>query len=47
MKESQAPQEPPAQRVGESIFEAESGKFLIYFHSFLDLSVRMNTSETL
>ena len=47
VKESQAPQEPPAQRVGESIFEAESGKFLIYFHSFLDLSVRMNTSETL
>ena len=25
VKESQAPQEPPAQRVGESIFEAESG----------------------
>ena len=47
VKESQAPQEPPAQRVGESIIEAESGKFLIYFHSFLDLSVRMNTSETL
>ena len=47
VKESQAQQEPPAQRVGERIFEAKLGKFLIYFHSFLDLSVRMNTSETL
>ena len=27
VKESQAPQEPPAQRVGESLNEAESGKF--------------------
>ena len=27
VKEGQAPQEPPAQRVGESIIEAESGKF--------------------
>ena len=27
VKESQAPQEPPAQRVGDSIHEAESGKF--------------------
>ena len=27
VKENQAPQEPPAQRVGESLNEAESGKF--------------------
>ena len=35
VKESQAPQEPPAQRVGESIIEAESGKFsnLLSFNS--------------
>ena len=33
VKEGQAPQEPPAQRVGESLNEAESGMFLTYLHS--------------
>ena len=33
VKEGQAPQEPPAQRVGESYNEAESGMFLTYLHS--------------
>ena len=33
VKEGQAPQEPPAQRVGESLIEAESGMFLTYLHS--------------
>ena len=48
VKEGQAPQEPPAQRVGESLFEAESGMFLnLPSFKFLELSVRMNTSETL
>ena len=48
VKEGQAPQEPPAQRVGESLNEAESGMFLnLPSFNFLELSVRMNTSETL
>ena len=33
VKEGQAPQEPPAQRVGESLVEAESGMLLTYLHS--------------
>ena len=33
VKEGQAPQEPHAQRVGESLLEAESGMFLTYLHS--------------
>ena len=33
VKEGLAPQEPPAQRVGESMIEAESGMFLTYLHS--------------
>ena len=51
VKGGQAPQEPPAQSVGESKIEAESGMFLTYLHlpsfNFLELSVRMNTGETL
>ena len=46
VKEGQATQEPLAQREGESLTEAGSGKFS-YLHSFISrLSVRMNTSET-
>ena len=46
VKEGQATQEPPAQREGESLTEAGSGKFS-YLPSFISrLSVRMNTSET-
>ena len=33
VKEGQAPQEPPAQRVGEILVEAESCMFLTYLHS--------------
>ena len=50
VKEGQAPQEPPAQQsVGESLrIEAESGMFLnLPSFNFLELSVRMNTGETL
>ena len=49
VEEGQATQEPPAQSVGESLtVEAGSGTFLNLpsFH-FLELSVRMNTGETL
>ena len=46
VKEGQATQEPPAQREGESLTEAGSGKFS-YLPSFISrLSARMNTSET-
>ena len=49
VEEGQATQEPPAQSVGESlIIEAESGMFLnLPSFNFLELSVRMNTGETL
>ena len=49
VKDGQAPQEPPAQSVGESLrIEAESGMFLnLPSFNFLELSVRMNTGETL
>ena len=49
VEEGQAPQEPPAQSVGESLtIEAESGMFLnLPSFNFLELSVRMNTGETL
>ena len=39
VKESQAPQEPPAQRVGESIIEAESGNFSNLL-SFISIFIR-------
>ena len=46
VKEGQVTQETPAQREGESLTEAGSGKFS-YLPSFIfRLSVRMNTSET-
>ena len=49
VEEGQATQEPPAQSVGESLtVEAESGMFLnLPSFNFLELSVRMNTGETL
>ena len=46
VKEGQDTQEPPAQREGESLTKAGSGKFS-YLPSFISiLSARMNTSET-
>ena len=48
VKEGQAPQEPPAKSVGESLIEAESCMFSnLPSFDFLELSVRMNTGETL
>ena len=49
VEEGLATQEPPAQSVGESLrIEAESGMFLnLPSFNFLELSVRMNTGETL
>ena len=48
VEEGLATQEPPTQRVGESLIEAESGMFLnLPSFNFLELSVRMNTGETL
>ena len=48
VKDGQAPQEPPAQSVGESLIEDESGMFSnLPSFNFLELSVRMNTGETL
>ena len=49
VKDGKAPQEPPAQSVGESLnIEAESGMFSnLPSFNFLELSVRMNIGETL
>ena len=46
VKEGQTTQEPPAQREGESLTEARSGKFSNLPSFISRLSVRMNTSET-